>query len=319
MKESTNNKQELNTERDFVNGSTNEQIAATMQEEWNHGIIPEGNINDADILRIQENIHQHIGYHAPSKSRYLLKWIQIAASILLPICILGMAYIYHENKQYASTPMMKVVTGEGEQVAVTLPDGTHVIINSSSELKYALQSFSQKEREVYFDGEGYYKVAKDKEHPFVIHSHSMDIRVLGTEFNVINRKNDPTAQVALINGCVQLTSLVTGNTYTMSPNEIAIINKKTGDMDIHQTENIQDATAWQQKQTIFRDEPIHQVIKSLEKNYNIDIKNSMSTNENFTGTLPTNNLEEAFKIISVSYNCSIQKISNNKYIIKGKK
>jgi len=319
MKGTTGNKQELNIEREIVNGSTDEQLEATMLEEWNHGIISEDNISDTDIQRIQENIHQHMGYRSPGKSRYILKWIQIAASILLPICILGMAYIYHENKQYASIPMMKVATGEGEQVTVTLPDGTHVIINSSSELKYAMQSFSQKEREVYFDGEGYYKVTKNKKHPFVIHSHNMDIRVLGTEFNIINHKSDQTAEVALINGSVQLTSLVTGNSYTMSPNEIAIINKKTGSMDIRQTENIQDATAWQQKQTIFRDEPMQQVIKSLERNYNIHIKNGMKTNENFTGTLPTNNLDEAFKIISVSYNCSIQKISNNNYIIKGKK
>ena len=317
MKETTdNNRLRLNEEREIVNSSTDEQLAKAMQEEWEHGIIPENTITDTDLKLIQGRIHKEIGKYSPNRTRHLLRWIQIAASILLPICILGMAYMYHENKQYASVPMMKVTTAEGEQVSVTLPDGTKVAINASSELKYALQSFSQAEREVYFEGEGYYKVAKDKEHPFIIHSQGMDIKVLGTEFNFVNRKNEQTAEVALINGSVMLTSLVSGKSYTMSPNEVAIINKTTGDMDIPHPQDIHDATAWQQKQIIYRDEPLDQVIKDLEKRYGAEIKLDTSSTENFTGTLPSNNIDEALKIIAVSYHFNIKKYSSQKYVFK---
>lgn len=317
MKEiADNNKLRLNIEREFVNSCTDEQLAQNMQEEWEHGIIPENSITDADLKRIKGRIHKEIDKNSPNKTSHLLRWIQIAASILLPICILGMAYMYHENKQYASVPMMKVTTAEGEQVSVTLPDGTKVAINASSELKYALQSFSQAEREVYFEGEGYYNVAKDKEHPFIIHSQGMEIKVLGTEFNFINRKNEQTAEVALINGSVMLTSLVSGKSYTMSPNEVAIINKTTGDMDIHHPQNIHDATAWQQKQIIYRDEPLDMVIKDLEKRYGAEIKLDTSSTENFTGTLPSNNIDEALKIIAVSYHFNIKKYNNQKFIFK---
>lgn len=317
MKISTNdNRLRLNIEREMVNNSTDEQLSTAMQAEWEHGILPESDIDDADLARIQDKIHQRINPHSRSGTHYLLKWIQIAASILLPVCILGMAYMYHENKQYASVPMMKVTTGEGEQVSVTLPDGTKVCLNAFSELKYALQSFSQEQREVYFEGEGFYKVAKDKEHPFVIHSQGMEIKVLGTEFNIINRKNEQTAEVALINGSVQLTSLKSGKSYTMSPNEVAIINKNTGDMDIRHTENIQDATAWKQKQIIIRDEPLNKVIKDLEKRYGVQIKLNASTSENFTGTLPTNNLDEALKIIAMSYHFNLKKTNSQKFVLQ---
>lgn len=317
MKEATdNNRLRLNTEREIVNSSTDEQLAKTMQEEWEHGIIPENAITDSDLKRIQDRIHKEIGNPIPNRTKRLLRWIQIAASILLPICILGMAYMYHENKQYASVPMMKVTTAEGEQVSVTLPDGTQVAINASSELKYALQSFSQDERVVYFEGEGYYKVAKDKGHPFIIHSQGMVIKVLGTEFNLINRKNEETAEVALINGSVMLTSLVSGKSYTMSPNEVAIINKTTGDMDIHHPQDIQDAAAWKQKQIIYRDEPLDQVIKDLEERYGAEIKLDTNSTENFTGTLPSNNIDEALKIIAVSYHFNLKKYNSQKYIFR---
>lgn len=310
------NKSKLLELRSYVNQSSDEQLEEAMQQEWMHGLIPDAHISDEDIHRIHQQVLGRIQPHGKFNSRRLLRYMQIAATFVLPICLVALFFTYRENRQLASIPMTEITTQQDEQVSITLPDGTVVALNSMSKLKYALQDFGNGKREVYFDGEGHYQVAKDRQHPFTIHAQGMEVQVLGTEFNFINREKDSKAEIALINGSVKLTSLVSGESYTMSPKEIVIIDKKTGDMDIHRSENISDATAWQQKQMIFRNTPLSEVLASIEKRYKVDIVLETKATENFTGTLPTNNLNEALNIIKLTYGFRIISQDLNHFVIR---
>lgn len=307
----------LEDTRQQVNQSSDEQLEQIMREDWEQEtfLLTHGQaVSDADLSRVKRQIDRQVK-RPRNMARYIRIAIQAAAAILLPVCIVGFLYMYHQNKQYAAIPMTKIVTQDEDQVTVTLPDGTRVTVNSHSELQYAPQTFCMDTREVTFEGEGYYHVAKDASRPFIIHSQGMSICVLGTEFNFINHKKETTAQVALINGSVKLTSLVSGKSYTMKPNEIAIIDKKTGNMDIQQAKHIEDVKAWRQKQMRFHDVPLSKVIREIETKYGVNIKLEASTNDTFTGTLPTNNLQEAIKIVTVSYGLKANKTSN-KYILQ---
>ncbi len=308
-------KSNLLERRNHVNRSSDEELEEAMQQEWMHGLIPDEHISDEDIHRIHQQV---LGRIQPRRftTRHLLRYMQIAATFVLPICLVALFFTYRENRQLASIPMTGITTQQDEQVSVTLPDGTVVALNAMSKLKYALQDFGNGKREVYFDGEGHYQVAKDKEHPFTIHAQGMEVQVLGTEFNFINREKDNKAEIALLNGSVKLTSLVSGESYTMSPKEIVIIDKKTGDMDIHRSENVSDATAWQQKQMIFRNTPLSEVLANIEKRYKVAIKLEVQATEHFTGTLPTNNLNEALNIIKLTYGFRITSQDLNHFVIR---
>lgn len=310
-----NKKNELLELRMRVNQSSDEQLEEAMYDEWMHGIIPDAHVSDDALQRIHDQVLGRIKTRKLT-TRRVIRYMQIAASFFLPICLVTMLFLYRENQQYASIPMTEITTKMDEQVSITLPDGTVVGMNSMSKLKYAPQDFSDGRREVYFDGEGHYKVTKDKEHPFTIHALGMEITVLGTEFNLINREKDNKAEVALLNGCVKLTSLVSGESYTMSPQEVVIIDKKTGAMDIHRVENIKDATSWQQKQMIFRNAPLEEVFASIGKRYNVNIAFEVRDTALFTGTLPTNNLNEALKIIMLAYGFDISSNDQKNYVVK---
>lgn len=327
MQDIKDHKSKLLELRQHVNQSSDQLLEQEMLEDWQHGILPDQAVREEDLQRIHHHIlEEHIQPAAsePSAhiaelkpSRKFLKYIQIAASLVLPVCLVMMFFMYRENRQLASIPMTQITTHEDEQVNVTLPDGTVVGMNSRSELKYRAQDFSDHNRQVEFQGEGHYKVTKDPEHPFTIHSLGMEVKVLGTEFNLVNRQEEQTAEVALLQGSVKLTSLASGKSYTMSPNEVVVLNKKTGSMDIHHTDNVADATAWQQKQMIFHDTPLSEVIATLSKTYKSStIQLKSKQRERFTGTLPTNNLDEAIKIIKLSYDVKIIHTEASKYIIK---
>lgn len=316
MLDDIKNSTDLANLKERINNCSDEELAAAMEEEWLHGIIPDSGISDEDLARIKAEIHEQIGTRKQFTLKRVLKWTQIAAAIALPICMVIMGMMYKENKQYAAIPLTEITTQESEQVSITLPDKSVVALNSLSSIKYAPQDFCKDNREIEFEGEAHYKVAKDARHPFIIHMQGMEIKVLGTEFNVINRKKEQTAEVALLNGSVMLTSLANGSTYTMKPNEIVVMNKQTGKMDIRETSHIEDACAWQKKQLVFRDASLSKVIRSLEKNYGVEIAVKMDTIEPFTGTLPNNNLTEALQIVSEAYQVKFSKTPAGKYVLR---
>ena len=310
------NSTDLANLKERINNCSDEELAAAMEEEWLHGIIPDSGISDEDLARIKAEIHEQIGTRKQFTLKRVLKWTQIAAAIALPICMVIMGMMYKENRQYAAIPLTEITTQGGEQVSITLPDKSVVALNSLSSIKYAPQDFCKDNREIEFEGEAHYKVAKDARHPFIIHMQGMEIKVLGTEFNVINRKKEQTAEVALLNGSVMLTSLANGSTYTMKPNEIVVVNKLTGRMDVREVSHIEDACAWQKKQLVFRDASLGKVIRSLEKNYGVEIAVKMDTIEPFTGTLPNNNLTEALQIVSEAYQVKFSKTPAGKYVLR---
>ena len=120
----------------------------------------------------------------------------------------------------------------------------------------------------------------------------------------------------LLSGRVMLTSLANGSTYTMKPNEIVVVNKLTGRMDVREVSHIEDACAWQKKQLVFRDASLGRVIRSLEKNYGVEIAVEMDTIEPFTGTLPNNSLTEALQIVSEAYQVKFSKTPAGKYVLR---
>lgn len=85
---------------------------------------------------------------------------------------------------------------------VVLADGTKVWLNADSELKYPV-SFSGETRQVFVRGEAYFEVAKDSLHPFIVRNGKVDIRVLGTSFN-IRAYQDSSIYTTLLSGCVEI-------------------------------------------------------------------------------------------------------------------
>jgi ferric-dicitrate binding protein FerR (iron transport regulator) len=96
-----------------------------------------------------------------------------------------------------------VSTRPGSRSKIQLPDGTQVWLNSDSRLTYN-QNFPGESREVQLTGEAYFDVAKDKNHPFLIHTSAIDIKVLGTSFNVRSYENEKNTETALFQGSVQV-------------------------------------------------------------------------------------------------------------------
>jgi transmembrane sensor len=148
---------------------------------------------------------------------------------LAAVLVLGTAlYLWHlsagPNKHAAiATNWQTKTTASRVKQRLILSDGTIVTLNSGTSFKYPL-SFGDKNREVYLNGEAFFEVHKDREHPFIIHTNKMNVRVLGTAFNIKSYDNESRSETSLIHGSIEVTlNDRLSDPITLKPNDKLIV------------------------------------------------------------------------------------------------
>lgn len=153
-----------------------------------------------------------------------------------------------------------------EMRTLTLPDGTKVQLNSQSTLLYP-QEFTGKDRSVFLIGEANFKVKPDKKHPFIVKSNDFQVTALGTEFNVAAYPENPIVEATLISGSVLVEYNDLNSQMILKPNEQLAYNRnnKSHSLSIPDMDNI---TAWQRGELVFREMNVQEIINVLERKYN---------------------------------------------------
>jgi len=186
----------------------------------------------------------------------------------------------------------------GERSQISLYDGTKVWLNSGTKLRYPVV-FSRNNREVFIEGEAYFDVAKDKNHPFVVTAGQLKIQVLGTRFNVCAYPEDKEFSATLDEGSIHAVNTTNGMSVNVKPGEQIIINRETNGMkDLNvQTELY---TSWKENLLKFEDAPFNDVVKKMERWYDVKIivDPTINTGERYTMTIKTESLKEMLQLLS---------------------
>ena len=131
-----------------------------------------------------------------------------------------------EKRISGQSTLSRVTTKPGSKTQIQLPDGSTVWLNASTNLTYG-KNFGKKLREVNLTGEAFFDVMKDSSHPFIIHTNVIDIKVLGTAFNVRSYPNDANTETSLIRGKVEVTVKNRSNEKVwLEPNEKLVVANK---------------------------------------------------------------------------------------------
>jgi len=188
--------------------------------------------------------------------------------------------IYEVEKGHGELSKVNTLTtARGETYEVRLPDGTLVWLNAASSLSYATKPNERGERKVKLEGEGYFEVAKDKDHPFVVQTRGQEVEVLGTHFNISSYADDEVEKTTLVEGSIRLSS--GGRARLLKPGQQA--NIKGAGISVEDVDTDQ-AIAWKNKEFMFQSESIEGVMKAVERWYNVEvIYVGARTKERFTG------------------------------------
>jgi ferric-dicitrate binding protein FerR (iron transport regulator) len=211
----------------------------------------------------------------------------------------------------------ELIVPYGKRFQLKMFDGTTVFINTGSKLKYQVSFVKAKMREVFLDGEAYFNVAKNKASTFVVHTRDMDISVLGTRFNVSSYHDENSSSVVLQEGSIQVskpseTSKNEKKLLLFPGQEVIAKNKmfKVSKSDVEQH------ISWINGQLSFKNERFENIIKKLERYYNVNIENnSLPLNDiRYTGTFTKESIIEVLNIFKESTQFNY-KIEANKIII----
>ena len=269
-----------------------------------------------------------------SRKKKFGKQLVIAATMIM---IAGATFLVFRTGKKVPTKKDDVVglavsTKYGSRTNMQLPDGSKVWLNSGSTLTYDKQ-FGKDIREVTLSGEAYFDVVKNPEMPFIIHTSSMDIKVLGTEFNVKSYANDELSEASLIHGSIEVTlKKRRAEKIILKPREkIVVMNEepvKTGAAEkikntlsepLFAVKNLNYAdssiveTSWVENKLIFRNESFEDIALKMQRWYGIDVEfdNPSVKDEHLNGSFTNETIEQALD--------ALQLIAKFKYEIKDHK
>ncbi len=214
----------------------------------------------------------------------------------------------------------QLVMPYGSSSKIVLTDGSTVWLNAGSRLLYP-SNFTGKTREVVLFGEAYFKVASNIEKPFIVKTSELEIKALGTEFNVSAYPEDKIIQTVLKSGSVSIKITVSGKNeqeILLFPNQLASFNKETKQSVISNV-NTDFYTLWTNGLLCFENQDLNRVIKSLERFYNIKIQfeEPLTGGIKISGKLDLNRAqEEVFEYVSKVSDTKFERVGDKYFKIK---
>ena len=272
-------------------------------------------LRHSDRIEIEDAYRRFVRTVSQTKQRRAVKrqlhsgWMKYAAAIVIVFLIAANVYQAFMNKSSDETVASTTIeVPTGQRVSLTLADGTRVWLNSGSILSYPAK-FDQKNRMVRLDGEGYFEATADRDYPFVVQTAKLDVKVLGTKFNV-QAYPDEDIEVSLLEG--QLYVQAGRQSALMEANELVTWSKVAG-LIHYKNKELQHITQWTSGELMFVDERLAGIAKTLERHFGVSIIFDAPelADERFTcRTQPGATLEQVLNLLK-----STKKMN---YSIKGK-
>jgi ferric-dicitrate binding protein FerR (iron transport regulator) len=254
--------------------------------------------------------------------RRLIKYMSAAAAVLI---MLAGIYWWKVSEVRAPTQRNVVSTKNGSKSKVELPDGTQVWLNVGSKINYD-ENYGKENRELTLTGEAYFDVAHDAKKPFILHAGKMDVKVLGTVFNVKAYPGDATTEAALIKGSIEVTfpSRPQEKLILKPHDKISVVNKEVNTVvdtvrltntnskerpaimvSTIQYEPVAKAiieTAWVNNKLIFRSKSFDELARDIERWFNVtvEVRDSSILSKKFTGTFSNESITDALFALSLS-------------------
>jgi len=208
-------------------------------------------------------------------------------------------YSVGSEENRASAAVHTLATVKGETYRLRLPDKSEVWLNASSSIKFPASFAGKKTREVTINGEAYFEIAKDKEHPFIVINNHQRVQVLGTHFNISSYLDPQKTITTLLEGSLRVTNDAAA-AVKITPGQQAIV---TGSSNIEVVPaNMKNVIAWKNGYFRFKDESIERIMLQISNWYDIEVSYVGSiSQEKFSGSISRfKNISDVLNMLSYS-------------------
>lgn len=256
-------------------------------------IKTQANIPDKKIYSINHNEYYHISW---------FKNPAVLAITFFIIVLLGTSGFYLFRKINRNV-YVEVVSEKGQRKEFTLPDGSRVWLNADTRIRHR-KRFDKEIREVILSGEAYFSVVKDSSRPFVVKTSKLDIKVLGTVFNVKSYPGDKTIETTLVAGLVSIEKRSGKDKETavlVKPRQKAVFNVSAEQIKVENV-NVEKTTSWKNGKLVIDNESMESVLLKLQRWYGIRVElvGRNDREDRYTFTVKDENIEEVIHLLQLT-------------------
>lgn len=287
---------------EFMADAENHDVKEILHHDWEANLKSETS-SGRNLKPILDQVHHRIHLNAGSKTdqiSWLRTFQRVAAILIFPLLLSFLAYFYFQSEQpVQNNSYAEIQCPMGVRTKFKLPDGSTGFLNSGSRLKYPVQFIG--ERKVELVGEAFFDIAHRADVPFHVNTPNLDIKVLGTTFNVIANEDEPTEEIILQNGKVDVSSRAGKQMAILKPNEQLTLDITKRTFTKIKVEASQYST-WKEGKLVFRNENMQQVARRLSRWYNAEVvvDDHLLNDYTFHATFIDEPLDEVMKLLSIT-------------------
>lgn len=289
----------------FLNGEDNLYFRNCLNKDWEF-MLKGDSAPEVNISHLLDRIHHIIRKNETVKNQKPLQkltriYMKAAAILLLPLIVAGsLIYSYMSRRNQTVTDHVAsamIYAPMGSRVSLNLPDGTTGMLNSGSQLSYSIP-FSNN-RNIKLEGEAWFEVKSDDEHPFEISAENSTLKVLGTSFNLSAYPAENYIEVVLENGKVEFLDNLNNEKVMILPSERLVVQ------DGKTSKSVVDAAkynAWTEGKLVFRGDPMAEVARRIERWYNVKVNLADRELEkySFRATFQDDTLEDVLRFLAMT-------------------
>lgn len=251
-----------------------------------------------------------------------INWISKAAAILVIPLVLSTFYFYrkaqnllfHENAYSTQADVInKFQAPSGAKTQVVLPDGSLVFLNSGSTL-WCPAKFNSQSRDVKLSGEAYFEVVKNENVPLIVSVGQLKVKVYGTQFNVQAFENEGTIETTLVEGKISIIPANSKREYKLKPGHTVLYNVHKDNLQVSKVDDMDVYIGWKDGKLLFHNERFAEILKKLERWYNIDIQTTDTSLGDYIlyATFFDESIEQILDIFSNSIPITVKYVKRNK-------
>lgn len=252
-----------------------------------------------------------------ARPRRYSTWRQLSRVGAIAVFVVGVALLVgqrldEEEAELDGSAMREVATETGQRARVKLDDGTQVVLNADSKLTLPAE-FAEDERVVHLRGEAYFEVVSDEERPFKIEVDGAVTEVLGTKFSVGAYPNEPDIQVVVDEGTVAVRPAGSREDQRVLLKRNQLAQLARGETHIVRREvKVEDYLAWIEGRLVFRDAPIREVARKLERWYGLEVELApgLENVDRLNASFKEESIKEVLNIIAETLNLRYEREGN---------
>jgi transmembrane sensor len=288
---------------EFKKGADNSSLADAINQQWLE--LDENKHPDIQLNPLLDRLHHLINREGKKNPKKISLWQmaqRIAAILFLPLLLGSIFYnTLSDKRTQVNMAWAEIQCPLGVRTKFQLPDGSTGYLNSGSNLMYPIDF--EHNRIATLQGEGFFDISHNEKSPFHLKTQNLDIRVLGTTFNVSAYADDLREEIVLQTGNIDISDTKGAKMVSLIPDQEFILNKKNSTFELNNVESEQ-FTSWKEGRLIFRNEHIEDMAIRLSRWYNaeviVDKRNSKINSYTYHGTFIDEQLEDVLKLISIT-------------------